>query len=286
MKKICFIINPISGGGRKNILLEIEKNLKGLEADIFISQYAGHATEFARENRDNYSTIVAVGGDGTVNEIASSLINCDCSLAIIPTGSGNGLAKALKIPKSVEKAINLIKKAKSEKIDCIKINDNYSFNVAGTGFDAVVAHKFADSKKRGFFSYLKIIFKEFLKNRKFEINYSINNKEYTSNCFLFTIANTSQFGNNAYICPPAIPNDGLLNLTILKPFGLWKIPILVFRLFTVRMHKSSSFSQIPLREFKILNNKEMLFHCDGEPKKFNGNIDIEIIEKAVKVIVP
>lgn len=286
MSKIFFIINPKAGGGKKYIRDIIEKKIIENGSKFQYTEYPGHAFIISKEKSEKNEIIVAVGGDGTVNETARGLIGSNCCLGIIPIGSGNGLARSFNIPTDISKAFEILKNGNKVTLDYIKINGNHSFNVSGAGFDALVAHKFASSNKRGFFSYIKIILKEFRKNRKLKIEYTLGENKLKEEVFLFSLANSSQFGNNAHIAPLAKTNDGLLDLAILKPFPLIAIPRLVIRLFLKKIHKSKYYFGVQTKSLEILNEGEIFFHCDGEPVVFSGNIKAEIISNEINIITP
>ena len=167
MKKIVYIINPNSGVGKKrSIAKEIrqlwkENGKSDSKIEIVYTAHRGHARELAESYRNKVDIIVAVGGDGTVNEIGTGLINSSTALGIIPAGSGNGLARELDIPLRITNAIEIINEAKIRTLDVMKIQDHYSLNVAGIGFDAFISHKFAKVKVRGPLQYMNLIAKEY-----------------------------------------------------------------------------------------------------------------------------
>jgi YegS/Rv2252/BmrU family lipid kinase len=288
--KIKFIINPISGGKNK---AGIEKLIyeafcsDNYSVDIQYTQYQRHATEIASKSvSDGFNQVVAVGGDGTVNEVAKALIGSDVEFGIVPMGSGNGLSRFLNIPFKPELAFNVIKKRRIFAIDTIKINDEYFVNVAGFGFDAHIAHLFSTYGKRGFVSYIKLIFKEFFKYKDDNYSLIIDGKTLNINAFLVSFANSSQFGNNAHIAPLAEINDGLIDICILKKFPWWKTFIIVILLYTKGLSKSKYYNVIKAPSLKIINTKSLKGHIDGDPIVFNADVDIEILPLSLKVIQP
>lgn len=288
--KIAFIINPIAGGKNKfHFSQKIEKQLdqSKFEYQIIQTERVNHAFEITKiAIQEGAQIVVAVGGDGTINEIAAALVGTQTKLAIIPFGSGNGLARALKIPMNTSKAISVINLTNSDLIDVAKLNENYFFNMSGLGFDAHISHVFSKDKKRGLLGYIKATFRE-LKNYQSE-NYQINidGKLINERAFILSIANSSQYGNEAHIAPRAQLHDGLLDLIIVKPFPLILMPIMAFRLFTKSADRSKYLISLQGKSIQISNNKKSVIHLDGEAKLINENINISIQPLALNVIVP
>ena len=213
-QRILFLINPISGIGKQKTvekIIEKELNPDRIKYEIAYTQYRRHAHELSKEAVGKFDAVVAVGGDGTVNEVGSALINTDTALAIIPTGSGNGLARYLDIPIRVNKAMQVINEMTTKKIDSVLINDYVSLNVAGIGFDGHISHCFADLKSRGPLAYLRLINKEFIKYQSETYHITIEDKTYEVPAFLISFANSSQWGNNIQIAPGAKIDDGLID---------------------------------------------------------------------------
>lgn len=296
-KKILFIINPISGVGRQKVvekLIDKRLNLNQFTPEITYTKAPKHAIELSKEAANNYDVVVAVGGDGSVNEISQGLINSDTALAIIPTGSGNGLAKHLHIPKKLEDAIKTINKFKTKKIDSVEINDLKFVNVAGIGFDAYIAHLFNKLGKRGFQSYAQIVQKrlpDYLKKNKIKTVVTIDGKSYERETFVISFANSSQYGNDAYIAPNAKIDDGLLDICFIKNFPTGITPVLAIRLFTQTLDRSKYMDVIQGKEINIKfpeihGNKLIEAHIDGEPVYFKGEINMKVIPKSLNVIVP
>lgn len=285
--KVLYIINPISGIGKQKIMEKmLEKySAKNIDYTIKYTERAKHAIEITKQNAKNFDAIIIVGGDGSVNEVGQALINTNTAFGIIPTGSGNGLARHLKIPLNIKDAILTINKFNTTTIDTASINDNYFINVAGIGFDALIAHKFAKYGKRGFSSYIKITTKEFKKFSHQKIQFSIDEETFNKDIFLLSIANGSQFGNNAYIAPTALMNDGFLNITILKKFPLISAPKLAYKLFTKKIDKLKITNSYKAKQIIIHQKGEILAHIDGEPVKFFDKIEINIIPNSLKIIV-
>lgn len=288
--KIAFIINPIAGGKNKfHFSQTIEKvlDLSKFEYQIIQTERVNHAFDLTKiAIQEGAKIVVAVGGDGTINEIAAALVGTQTKLAIIPFGSGNGLARALKIPMNTSKALSIINQTNSDLIDVAKLNDNFFFNMSGLGFDAHISHVFSKDKKRGLLGYIKATFRE-LKNYQSE-NYQINidGKLINERAFILSIANSSQYGNEAHIAPRAQLHDGLLDLIIVKPFPLILMPIMAIRLFTKSADRSKYLISLQGKSIQISNNKKSVIHLDGEAKLINENINISIQPLALNVIVP
>ena len=288
MKKVLYIINPISGVGKQKtiekLLAKYSDNSK-IDYNIIYTEKAKHAIEIGKNEAANYNAIIAVGGDGSVNELAQALIGTDTALGIIPTGSGNGFARHIKLPLKLNKAIQRINNFETEDVDVVKVNDVYAINVVGIGFDALITHKFAEFGKRGFSSYIKLTTKEFSKFKGIETSAEIDGKNIETNVFLFTVANGSQYGNNAFIAPKASIQDGLLDISILKKFPLISAPNLAYRLFTRKFDKFKYSETYKAKSIKIFQEGKILTQIDGEPFIFNDEINIDILEKALKIIV-
>jgi diacylglycerol kinase (ATP) len=288
--KIHAIINPISGvGSKRKIPKMIEdicsKNNSLLQ--ISFTEYAGHASVLTREALDNGATcIIAVGGDGTVNEIARSMLHTDAVLGIIPKGSGNGLARELHIPMDVKKALELIVKGHVSTIDCCTANDKVFFCTCGVGFDAAVSQKFANEKRRGSLTYIKNTVEEYLSYRPEPYELLVDDRTIKEKAFLVACANASQYGNNAFIAPHANIQDGQMDLTILSPFTPLDIAPLAIQLFTKQIDRNSKIKTLKARQVTIIRQKPGVMHLDGEPIMVDSRIDISVIPKALNVLTP
>ena len=220
LRKLSFIINPISGSGkgiRVKKALESSSLFKSFDVSIQTTSYAGEATKMAQKAvTDSVEIIVAVGGDGTVNEIGSALIGSQTVMGIIPTGSGNGLARHLGISRKIEKAIQTLIRGEVKTIDTGFINNRTFLNVTGTGLDAKVSREFAESKNRGWFNYLKIMIMAGSNIIESDYNLKYNGIERTVKASMVSAANSTQFGNNARIAPLANIEDGKIDICISK----------------------------------------------------------------------
>lgn len=286
--KILFILNPVSGNKRSR---NTEQKISGFfkpnnDYSVVKTEYKCHAAQIVKNLSDEFDTVVAIGGDGTVNEVASGLINRKINFGIIPTGSGNGFARFLKIPSDPEKAVVVIKNNKTRVIDTIKVNEYVSVNMTGIGFDAHIAHLFAKSKSRGFLSYILLVLKNYSKYKPEEYTIKYDNQELKTKAFLISFANSTQFGNNAHIAPLAIIDDGYIDICILQKIPLYAAPVIALRLFNKTIHKSKYYQTIRAKEIEILNPDRILAHIDGEPVEFSANMNLKIVPASLNVIVP
>jgi diacylglycerol kinase (ATP) len=287
MQKIAFVINPNAGTKKKiNIIDFIKSNVsQQINYDIIVWK---NKDDFESVKQDvligNYAIVVACGGDGTVNQVASIVAKTDMALAILPLGSGNGLARSNKIPMKLEKALKLIEVGKITKIDGALINNHPFFCTAGVGFDAHIANEFAMSTKRGFVTYFKTTIKEFFGYKTNHYKITIDGKTIELEAFLITIANSGQWGNDVYIAPEAELTDGILNVSILKPFALASIPMIGIKLFSKKIHQSAQLISRKGKQIDIEFNGELPVHFDGEPIRVKNKISIEIMPLALNIV--
>lgn len=288
-KSIVFILNPVSGShGKEDIPGIIDETL---DKDIFdcqirLTEYAGHAAEIARECvAENIDVVVAVGGDGTVNEVARPLAHSDTALGIIPCGSGNGLARHLCIPMDIRKAIGIINRCKIEPLDYGIINDMPFFCTCGMGFDAFISLKFAEAGKRGPITYVENVLKEGLKYKPetYEVEDETGAKKYKA--FLIACANASQYGNNAYIAPKATMTDGLMDVIIMEPFDVFDAPQISLDLLNKTLNKNSKIKTFRAKRIHIHRSKPGAIHYDGDPIMTGSDIDVHIEEKGIKIVI-
>jgi diacylglycerol kinase (ATP) len=284
-----YIINPASGIGRqKDIEKLIRKEMahSQWESDVAYSETEGHPLQLSSNAAGQYDIVIAVGGDGTVNEVGQGLLHSSTALGIIPTGSGNGLARFLQMPFKVHKAIQVIKQANIKSIDVIKLNDFYSLNVAGIGFDAYISHCFAKKKKRGPLAYMQLISKEFPKYKSQNYNISIDGNEKNLDAFLISFANSSQYGNNFHIAPQAIIDDGLIDVCLIRDFPKYTAPALLISLVDQSIDKSKYDQIVKAKNVIIEHDRPLLGHVDGEPVNFGEKLNIKILPLALNVVVP
>jgi diacylglycerol kinase (ATP) len=283
--KALLILNPTSGVPPVTFI--VTKDIERRKADISSckSFEKKDTAPIIKENFDHYEVFVAAGGDGTVHTVASELVDTDKILGVLPLGSGNGFAKEFGFKLNLRNLISDIKRAETMDIDVIEINNYMCLNVAGIGIDSFVAHSFNDLKLRGFLPYVWLTIKTFLRLRPFHIKILCGGEEIVSEeLYVVTIANTRQFGNNAFIAPDARPNDGLLDLVLIKPFPKIFGALFILRLFTKRINKSKYVRHLKTDKELIIETKETRFHIDGEPLSITGKVVVRIRSKALKVL--
>lgn len=289
-KKVLFIVNPIAGGRNKKQIPElIKKHIDNskFEYQIVFSEYVHHAYILSKKaQEEDYDIVVAVGGDGTVNEVAKGIVGTTILFGIIPLGSGNGLARALHIPLKPIKALKLFNNLHTDRIDSATINGEYFFNVAGIGFDAHISHVFSKNKKRGFLEYIKIAFNELKNYQPNTYNLSIDNHNLIHKAFIISIANSPQYGNDAHIAPNADLKDGLLNIVVVLPFPWYVFPFLVMRMFRRTANKSAYVKAYTGKNITITKNQQGIVHLDGEPCIIHEDLQIVINPHSLTVIIP
>lgn len=283
--KIVFIINPIAGGKKTKtkIINLINKNF--INHQILYTKKRGDAILLTKQSiKKKRDMIVAVGGDGTVNECAQALVNTEIPLGIIPCGSGNGFAYYFGIKKDPEISIQQLINGKKRKIDTGRINNQVFVNVSGIGFDAHIANLFSKSKRRGLYNYIKLILAELsYPVKKFDITYANNSKRV--NAFMIAFANTSQYGNNIYISPNAKVDDGLINVMIIKEFPKWNMLLFFLKLLQGKIHSSKYVEEIKTDQI-LINGNINLIHLDGEPRNIKLPITIKVSRKDLNILIP
>lgn len=283
--KALIILNPTSGIPPVNFLVSKELDLRKHEISYSKSLSVADTESLINKNLENYDVFIAAGGDGTVHTVASKLVGSDKILGVLPLGSGNGFAKEFGFALNVRSLISNIKKAESVDIDVIEVNDKLCLNVAGIGLDSFVAHSFNTLKLRGFLPYVALTFKTFLQLRPFHVTIKSEGKVIVSEkLFVLTIANTRQFGNNAFIAPLAVPNDGKIDIVLIKPFPKILGSLFIIRLFTKRINKSKYVRHIQTDKEIIIETEETRFHIDGEPLKISGKVVVKIKKETLKVL--
>lgn len=288
-QRIVFIMNPISGTTNKAGIPELIRstlNHDQFDYEIMMTEYAGHAAEIANRVKDDGVDIaVAVGGDGTVNEVARSIVHSRTALGIIPCGSGNGLARHLILPMNLRKSIEVINMCEIHDLDYGVINDHPFFCTCGMGFDAFISMKFAEAGKRGPITYIENVLRGGLqyKPETYEIEDETGLKRYKA--FLISCANASQYGNNAYIAPQASMSDGLMDVVIMEPFGILDAPQISIDMFNKTLNKNSKIKTFRCKELHIHRSKPGCIHYDGDPAMSGQDIDVHLEEKGIKIIV-
>lgn len=288
--KLTFFINPVAGRGnwdkaKKQIDRYCLKN--NLDPEYYFTGDPAKIKQvIEKKEKEKVPVIFAVGGDGTINMIARHMIGRDLALGILPLGSGNGLARHLKIPGKISKSVRLIDNHRFLEMDHIRINGEAFFTTAGVGFDAEVSRKFSEAPNRGLSGYIYSFF-QVIKNYKFtEVNLRINGGTESYSAFVLAFANASQYGNSAYIAPGACITDGKFETVIVRPFAFLLTPVLIFRLFTGSLNKSKYVKTLSCAEILAVQKTPGHLHFDGEVGEHNGEIHVRIGEGKLKILVP
>lgn len=292
MKKIVFLVNPNSGvnHSRKALLKDYAAQVLDAEKytwEIIFSKSAGHLFELSKSAAVNGADIiVAVGGDGTVNQVAKGMFGSSSVLGLVPAGSGNGLAHHLNIPVDIPASLEVINKAEEKIIDTCSVNGELFVSIAGVGFDALVAKKFAETKRRGFLSYLNIVTNEYTwyRPRKYKLN--IDGKIYKREALFVSFANTNQFGYNTIISPDASIEDGLIDVCIMKKVPLLLAPGIIGLLLTRKIDSSGYVEIIRAKEVSFTRRKNRPVNIDGEPVKLTPELTVKVNPASLRVLVP
>ena len=286
---ILFVLNPISGTGRKKLIPRIiADNIDNTRFtyEISYTKYRGHATEIAAEAaRNGVDIVVAVGGDGTVNEVGHGLLDTGTAMGILPCGSGNGLARHLGIPADLKKAVKILNECVIRPLDYGLINDYPFFCTCGMGFDAFISMKFAKSGKRGPVTYAEQILKEWLTYKPQTYVIEDENNEQRHEALLVSCANASQYGNNAYIAPSASMSDGVMDVVIMEPFNVLDAPSIGIDMFNKTLDRNSKIKTFRTNKLKIHREHQGVVHYDGEPVMMGENIDISIVKGGINIVI-
>ena len=277
---MLFIINPISGKVKKQ---KLAQRLLAQGHKVVFTEYAGHAEKLAREATEDI--VVAVGGDGTVNEVARGLVGSEKALGIIPCGSGDGLARHLGLSHNIEKALETIERGECRKMDAAEVNGRLFFSVCGVGFDAVVSERFAKYGKRGLVNYIKQGLSTWSNYTPELYTLDIDGKTIEHNALFITVGNSNQWGNNAKITPLADCCDGVLDVTVVEKFSVFEMPLLAYRLMTGTLHKNRKVHCYKCREIKIFRQTAGVAHADGDWYNEEATLNIKVLPAALKVIV-
>lgn len=288
MKNLLFIINPIAGTKSKKDLPQLIK--KYLNPDftfeVIYTERAQHATEIAQSKRDLFDAVIAVGGDGTINEVARGLITSNTPMGIIPMGSGNGLARHMGLPLQIEKAILVLNSFLVEAIDTCKVNNQHFLITSGVGFEARIGHLFAQQKGRGFSNYIKAVINSIKGYQSDFYTIAIDGKKINTQAFTLSVANANQYGNNAFISPLSDIQDGLMNLCIIRPFPIIMAGNVSAKLLTKRIHKSKYYESILGKNITITCKNDNAYHIDGEPVFNNkGILEYEILPLSLNILI-
>ncbi len=268
------------------LLRHVDKNR--YDPYFFHTEIPGHATEITNEYlARGFRLFVAVGGDGTVNEVGRALTGTGATLGIVPRGSGNGLARHFRIPVSIRRSVKVLMSGVTLPMDYGLINGTPFFCTAGIGFDAYVGKLFAELPARGLANYVKASVLEFFRYRPKDYTFRIQGQEFTKRAFLVTFANASQFGNDAYIAPHANAADGLIDVVIFSPFPLASVPDLGLKLFTKRIDQSRYIDIIHCSEVEIfLDTEKGVIHYDGEPGETGNRVHVKVQAGGLNIIIP
>lgn len=289
-KKILFIINPKSGIGRQKIaeiIIPHKLDLAKYHYEISYTQYPHHAVLLAKEAAEKkYDVVVAVGGDGSANDVAQGIVNTNTALGIIPVGSGNGLAHHLKISSRITRAIKTINRGKTIKADTGTLNGKLFISIAGLGFDAKVAEKFSRCKYRGLLTYIRLIISEFYKYTPIEYTIEFDQQKIIRKALLVSFANADQFGYNARIAPSASINDGYLDLCILKKESIIKTLLMVKKLFMKNIDDARFVELYKVKNVTVTCKEFTASHLDGDADKQISRASIQVHPKTLSIIVP
>ena len=286
VKKILFIVNPISGGKDKSRIVGAIRSAlssSSLEYEIKMTEYASHAEELARLS--DADVVVAVGGDGTVSEVARGLIGSEKVLGIIPCGSGDGLALHLGISRRVSTALKTILEGRTEMIDYALVNSRPFFCTVGVGLDAEVARRFADSPRRGLRTYVEEAWDSWQNFHSDTYNINVDGQEYVLPAVFVTIGNVNQWGNEARITSLASVTDGMLDVAVVAPFHTVEIPVLAAKLMDGRAHTSHRVTMLRGRKVIVRRSGPGAAHCDGDPCEMGAEIVAEVVPASLKAIV-
>jgi diacylglycerol kinase (ATP) len=283
--KALFIINPYAGIPPVKFIITKELERRKTELSCFKSLSIDESGNLIKQNYDKYEIFVAAGGDGTVHTVATELIGKDKLLGVLPIGSGNGFAKELGFKKKIKSLLTDIEKKESLSIDVLEVNNTLCLNVAGVGLDSFVAHSFNKLRTRGFWSYVWVTIINFLKLHPVNTTISVDGKEiFSGGLFVLAIANTRQFGNNAFIAPEALPNDGKMDIVIVRQFPKYLAPIFIYRLFAKNLNGSKYVMNIKTDKEVLIQADDERFHIDGEPVRIMGQVLVRIRSGALKVL--
>jgi diacylglycerol kinase (ATP) len=288
-KKVMFIVNKFAGTGYQPAvegkMIEISER-HDVECTIEFTRSPGHATELAQlAVAEKFDAVVAVGGDGTINEVSRGLIHSPVPMGIVPRGSGNGLSRHLGIPLKLQEAIAAIYQSSPVVIDTFTVNGKLSLNVSGIGFDGHIANLFGGKTKRGLAGYAKLTLSEFLQFKPFDATISIDGDALEAKAFIIAIANSSQYGNNARIAPTASVQDGLLHLNILRKVPMYRLDV-AYAVFAGDIERSSFCQIVTGSAITIKTKNPIAYHVDGEPCGLHDTFDINMIPASLNVLVP
>ncbi len=297
-RKFIYLINPISGTKNKDALLKLiehKTNEQQIPFQVMHSNAVGNYI-FLQEKikNENITDVIVCGGDGTINQVAAALMNVDINIGIIPMGSGNGLALTAGISRNISKALDIIFKGKASYINGFRINNHFSCNLCGLGFDAKVAHEFAAHPSRGLSTYIKLSINNFFTAKTHPFTLELNNTVINTNAFFISIANSNQFGNNFTIAPKASLSDGLLDIVIVNKMNKLKLVYAIMKQISLGKVQQGPNKEIQNNGIQYLQTKNLIIqnpskaplHIDGEPAVTDTMFNITIIDKAIRLLQP
>jgi diacylglycerol kinase (ATP) len=287
-RKIIFVVNPNAGRRNSTNIIDIinREFPAAIEHEVVIWKDAGHFRDIlSRICSGGYTDAVAVGGDGTVNQVAASIVGTDIALGIVPAGSGNGLARSLGVSMEIDESLRQIVTGKTMLIDSGTVNGKPFFCTSGVGFDSHIGNLFAASVKRGLRSYISITTRELLRYRAKTYLLKFNGTEIRRKAFLITVANAGQYGNDFYIAPQASMADGLFHVVVLKPFNVITIAPLLRRILTRKAFLSSSIETYTTDHLIIERESADYVHFDGEPATEPQRVEFRMNRSSLKAIV-
>lgn len=295
-RRIIYIINPISGTKTKKGLQQlVEKATEEKKIPFrIVPSVASGDYSFLHPiiKEEKFTDVVIAGGDGTISQVISSLIDLDVSFGIIPCGSGNGLAYSARLPKEPEKALDVIFSGTASPVDAFYINNHFACMLCGVGFDAKVAHEFAKQSKRGLATYASLVSRNFFSAKPYRFNIESNGLKFSTEAFFISIANSNQFGNNVTIAPKALLSDGMLDIVIVKKTVK---PLLLFNLvkqvLAGKPDKIETSWNHPIIYFqtnklKIENMNNAPLHIDGDPAETLPQLNIEVKKGCFRLLQP
>ncbi len=289
-RHILAIINPVSGIGNKDKLprlidtvVDHDRN----DVSIIMTEYPGHAREIAQQAvADGVNVVVAIGGDGTVNEVGSALVGTETSLAIVPSGSGNGLARHLRISMNASRALQVLNNGVVSRFDFCTVNGRPFFCTCGMGFDATVSYKFSNEGTRGFITYIKTALAEYINYKPQQYTIDIDGVQLQERAFVIACCNAAQYGNNAYIAPRATMQDGLIDVTVMHPFNIVESPLIGARLFLRQLGQDHHVSIYRGKCVIIKRDHDDIMHIDGDPVMMPAQVIIKNVSKGISILVP
>lgn len=289
INKVFFIVNKYSGTGFSPLLEETVRGAcrdRDTVCELRYTEGRGHATSLATQAMvDGFDKIVAVGGDGTVNEVAKALVDSTAAMGIIPKGSGNGLARHLGIPVRFDQALSCLFTNKTVAIDTFRINGKLSLNVSGIGFDGHIAELFGTVKQRGFQGYTRLVMNEYGPFGEFNADIRAADDTFNKTAFVIAIANSSQYGNNAKIAPGASVCDQLLDISILRKFPAYRLDF-IYSLFAGTIDRSAYCETLQIRNATISVPQPLPYHVDGEFAGTADHFEIDLAPASLNMLAP